>query len=256
MPQFSILVASFPGDGRTEQGVADWLVETFLAMRDDATVGRVSPWHPHHQGRRIPGDTPIPMLRNKCLIEAETGGFDFVLMVDSDMEPDMIPGAPPFWSVAWPFARDNGPCVIAAPYCGPPPIEYVYVSKWHNKEGDHANPDFALGPMPRGEAALQKGIGRVAAIGTGLMLIDMRAIKRLPHPRFYYEWTDATQSAKASTEDITFTRDLENVGISVYCAWDCWAGHWKKKLVGPPKSIPAGAVPAMLRQRAKELAGG
>jgi hypothetical protein len=257
MPQHSILVASFPGDGRTEQSVADWIAELFLLLSGDQSVGRVTPWHPTVKGNRlIGGETPVTMLRNRCLLDAERKGFDFVLMIDNDMDPDCVEGAPGFWETAWPFAKNHlGPCVIAAPYCGPPPVELVYVSKWHKKEMGHpGETDFAMGLIPRGEATRCKGIERVAAIGTGLMLIDVRAIKKLPHPRFYYVWTDHTESEKHGTEDIVFTRDLNLLGIPVYCAWDCWAAHIKKKRVMPPQEIPIGNVPAWLVERAKQLA--
>lgn len=59
-------------------------------------------------------------------------------------------------------------------------------------------------------------------------------------PWSYYEWSDAYQQRKASTDDVTLTRDIALIGERrlgynpVHIAWDCWAGHWKPKCVGKP----------------------
>ena len=96
---------------------------------------------------------------------------------------------------------------------------------------------FKVTNVSRFDAAERKGIQRAAALPTGLMLIDMRGVKRLGDERFYYEWTDKTASAKASTEDVTFSRDLSLNGIKMYCNWDSWAGHWKSIRVAKPAVI-------------------
>ena len=57
---------------------------------------------------------------------------------------------------------------------------------------------------------------------------------------FYYEWTDQYQQNKASTEDVTQTRDIAYHGLlqlgynPLYCNWDAWAGHYKVKCVDKP----------------------
>jgi hypothetical protein len=67
-------------------------------------------------------------------------------------------------------------------------------------------------------------------------------------PWFYYEHPDIYQSQKASTEDVTMTRDVSLVGTQklgynpVFCNWDAWAGHWKPKCVGKPVVIEAKSV--------------
>ncbi len=59
-------------------------------------------------------------------------------------------------------------------------------------------------------------------------------------PWFYYEWTDEFKQRKASTEDVTQTRDLAAHGLlqlgynPLRCNWDAWAGHWKVKCVDKP----------------------
>lgn len=262
MAKYKVMVCQFPGGNSTHPDVSDWVLETVLKMEKDPSIGpgNVVLW------RRA--DTPVTMTRNLSLLKAEKEGADYVLMVDSDMSPDLpYPGAVPFWDAAWPFVQAHaGPCVIAAPYCGPPPDECVYVFEWQNKESGGANPDMQLAMVPRSKAADLHGIQRAAALPTGLMLIDMRAVARLPHPRFYYEWKGdgekcsccgvpkpGPQAVKASTEDVTFSRDLDAAGAPMYCAWDSWAGHHKSKVVGKPFNIPADTVPRALLARAQAL---
>lgn len=263
MPRYKVMIAQFPGGNATHPDVSDWVCETVLKMRDDPRIG-----HGNVRLWRL-NDTPVTMSRNRALACAEAEGCDYVLMVDSDMAPDLpYPGATPFWDAAWPFALDHaGPTVIAAPYCGPPPDEMAYFFRFTNRETGNLNPDFQIEPFSRHEAARLTGMVRCAALPTGVMLIDLRAVKQLPHPRFYYEWKNdgpacphchvrkpGPQLHKASTEDVAFSRDLYMLGVPLYAACDSWAGHWKMKNVGKPMELPADAIPAAAWARAKELA--
>ena len=249
MPQFRVLLAQFPGGGVTSSHTGSWITETHCKMREDPRIGKANIWHWQM------ADTPITLSRNRCIQVAEENGFDYICMCDSDMLFDMpYPGAKPFWDEAWEFAMTHdGPCVIAAPYTGPPPQEVVYVFEWVNTMNDDPNPNFLLKAYSRSHAAMMTGIQRAGALPTGLMLIDMRAIKKLKKPYFYYEYTDESQSAKASTEDVTFSRDLTYAGVPLYCAWDSWAGHIKQKVCGKPQAIPADLVPRWMTERAGEL---
>jgi len=248
MPKYKVLVAQFPYGSVTHIDAAKYVSALVCEMRSDPDIGPggVALWDI--------ADTPVTMSRNRCLLVAEQAGVDYVLMIDSDMRPDLyLDGggrpadgyefAKPFWSEAWTFARDHaGPCVIAAPYCGPPPEELVYVFRWTNRQTDDPNPNYNLAQFTRAEAVSARGIQRVDALPTGLMLLDMRAVQRLRHPRFYYEWIDETASKKASTEDVTFSRDLGLAGVPLYVTWDAWAGHWKSKCVMRPKVVDADSV--------------
>src|SRR5262249_2426190 len=143
-----------------------------------------------------------------------------------------------FWDTTLEFMlAHNGPCVVAAPYCGPAPHENVYVFRWASFQTGHPNPDNRLEAYTREEAAGLKSIQRAAALPTGLIMIDMRAIEAIKPPYFYYEWKTQEEMQKASTEDVTFTRDLAFAGIPIYCNWGAWAGHWKMKCVGKPHII-------------------
>jgi hypothetical protein len=210
-------------------------------------------------------DTPITMTRNRAVLMAREHGVDVLVMVDSDMKPDILAGQPdakPFFKSSFDFLVDHyhkGPCCIGAPYCGPPPVECVYVFRWNNWASENPNPDFQLEMYDRHTAVKLAGIQECAALPTGLIMYDMRCFD-LTEPKadndkpwFYYEWKDRYASEKASTEDVTQTRDLSLVGTQklgyspVYCNWDAWAGHWKPKCVSKPQVIDAKSVSSKLK---------
>jgi hypothetical protein len=95
----------------------------------------------------------------------------------------------------------------------------------------------------RERAAQMGGIAPAAALPTGLIMFDMKCFDILKHPYFYYEYKDSTESEKASTEDVTLTRDMAllhqmKLGYSpIFCNWDAWAGHMKPKCVDKPRII-------------------
>lgn len=197
-------------------------------------------------------DTPITMTRNKALSVASDQGADVVIMVDSDQYPDMYhesmnpkpdPNAKPFFQSSFDFLYanyDRGPVMIGAPYCGPPPEECVYIFDFNNTESDDPNKRWSLNMISRGDAARRAGIAPVAALPTGLMMLDLRVLDYMSPPYFDYEYTNKFHTEKASTEDVYFTRNT-NLFVynaikthACYCNWDAWAGHWKPKLVGKP----------------------
>lgn len=265
-----VLVCEFPYAHQTDIRVCTWVRELLLKLERDPRVGRgnYAVWHV--------ADTPVTMSRNQALMVAEANGFDLALFVDADTVGDCLlgkdgkplrPGVTPFWETAFDFyLAHDGPCVVAAPYSGPPPAELTYVFEWANTESESPNPNFQLSMVPRSKAATLRGVQPCAALPTGLMLIDMRAVARLSHPRFYYEWkhdgppcgscgvrNPGPQVEKASTEDVTFSRDLTYAGVPLYCTWSSWAAHIKTKVVGPPHNLPDDIVPGWVRQRAAEL---
>ncbi len=253
--KLSVMFARFPYGHCDEPDTTDWLVTTVLAAKADPRIGNIS--------RFRADDTPIPMTRNLTIAAAQAAGVDLLCMIDNDMKPDAYlpanvnkleadPEARPFWESSLDFLLSDaceGPGVIAAPYCGPPPHENIYVFQWKNYQSDHPNPDLHLAQYSREEAALWKGITEVAALPTGLILIDMRALARIPPPYFDYEYADAPyNSRKGSTEDVFFTRNLSLAGVHVYCNWDAWAGHWKRKCVGRPKPLTVDVIRKEMRR--------
>src|SRR5262249_10242601 len=185
--QFNVMFARFPGlfsNGQAEQpDVTDWLVQTVIKAKSDPRIKSVMNFRK--------ADTPIPMVRNECIERAQEKGADILVMVDSDMAPDLYLGrdrnARPFWDTTLEFVLDHaGPCVVAPPSCGPAPHENVYVFRWASHQSDHPNPDNRLEAYTREEAAGLTGIRRAAALPTGLIMIDMRAIEAIKPPYFYY----------------------------------------------------------------------
>lgn len=251
---------SYGGNGGISSEVPDireWMVPLIADLSKDPRIETLRIWNL--------ADTPITMTRNRAVLMARQYGLDVLVMIDSDMKPDINAGQPsakPFFQSSFDFLIQHyskGPCVIGAPYCGPPPAECVYVFRWQNMQSDHANPDYQLEMYDRHTAHSMTGIHECAALPTGLIMYDMRCFdltepkSDADKPWFYYEWNDRFAAEKASTEDVTMTRDLSLVGVQklgynpVFCNWDAWAGHWKPKCVGKPVIITADGVSSKLR---------
>lgn len=257
--KLDVQIAFFPygGNGGTAAEVPQtkhWLVETVIKTKSDPRIG--------HIGAADYIDTPITMTRNRAVQEARKAGFDLLVMVDSDNFPDLYvgrqPEAVPFWETAFDAIYDHyerGPLIVAAPYGGPPPNEEPYVFRWADGETGGADEhDMKLAMFSRAEAAQASGLHPVAALATGLIMLDLRVFDYLSPPYFYYEWTDKFEQRKASTEDVTFTRDASfavwaALGYNpLRCAFSSWAGHWKPKCVGKPNLLTVESVGERLRE--------
>lgn len=250
MEPLKIAFVRFPFPSQEHPDCLDWIVPTVIKARNDPRVSEILTM-------RF-SDTPITMTRNRAMEYCRQNDVDVCIMLDSDMKPDAYlpsnnyrkerdPSSLPFWDSSldflWEHRKHRGPCLIAAPYCGPPPVENIYVFHWATRESDNPNPDLSLEQFSREDAARRSGIEQVAALPTGLIMMDVKGIlDRMQPPYFYYEWTDETASEKASTEDVTFTRDCSLAGIPCYVNWDAWAGHWKSKCVGRPFVLTQDAV--------------
>jgi hypothetical protein len=253
---------SYGGNGGISSEVPDireWMTPLVTSLSRDERVDSIRCWNL--------ADTPITMTRNRAVLMAREYGIDCLVMVDSDMKPDINVGvdplAKPFFQSSFDFFVNHyskGPVVIGAPYCGPPPNECVYVFRWQNHQSLHATPDFQLEMYDRSTAVKMVGIQECAALPTGMIMYDMRCFA-LTEPKtaddkpwFYYEWKDKYAAEKASTEDVTQTRDLSLVGSQklgynpVFCNWDAWAGHWKPKCVGKPVVLEAKGISHKLRE--------
>jgi hypothetical protein len=256
MPKFKVAFARFPFGAIDHPDVTDWLIENMHKAKLDPAISEII----RPRDLRF-DDTPITMTRNDCVLRCLKHNVDFLLMVDNDMSPDREllvngdPQAKPFWDSTWEFMKNRAePCIVAAPYCGPPPLSNLYVFYWANWQNWEQNPqpDHRLEQYTRNEAAQLTGIQPVGALPTGLMLIDMRIFRTLKPPWFYYEWADEYAAKKSSTEDVTFSRDLGLIGIDLFCNWDAWAGHWKRICVEKPRRIFADQVNEKLVEAAKD----
>jgi len=192
------------------------------------------------------------------------------------------PWAKPFWKTSFDFLYERKlkglPTVVAAPYCGPPPhptkggFENVYVFHGEANESDNDRPQITFQAYSREHAAQMRGIQSIAAGPTGCIMYSLDSFDLMPvHQKsqeqiltefkegkitldrakrllnlqswFFYEFTDGEQTQKASTEDVTNTREIQLAGLVkhkqpvVFCNWDAWAGHYKPKCVGMPEQI-------------------
>lgn len=253
-----LVTFSYGGNGGISSEVPDvreWMTPLVAEASRDSRIENIRIWNL--------ADTPITMTRNRAVLQAREYGVDVLVMIDSDMKPDCEPDGKKFFPSSFDFLYDHydkGPCVIGAPYCGPPPMECVYVFEWRNMQTDNPNPDFQLKMYERSQAVKLSGIQECAALPTGLIMYDMRAFEltepktEADKPWYYYEFPDKYQAEKASTEDVTQTRDLSLVGTQklgynpLFCNWDAWAGHWKPKCVGKPQFIEAKHISEKLKQ--------
>lgn len=290
--KLNVLVAflAYGGNGNVGMqlpSITMWFAERYLNMHNDDRVGRVV--------CKTYGDVPLSMERNRIVKDAIEGGFDCILMLDSDNVPDLHlgtrPGAKPFWESSFDFLYERKmqgmPTVVCAPYCGPPPhpvkggqenVYVFYAEQCENRDEGAPRPAIKFAAYSRDHAAMMTGIQPIAAGPTGVILYSTCALelmpRRVPNSEvleqyrngeitldralqiidrqswFYYEYTDADQSQKASTEDVTNTREIQMAGVLkfgnpvVFCNWDAWAGHYKPKCVGAPAPIPVESVTA------------
>lgn len=244
------MIARFPGDNSEHPASSQWVIETNLECLKDPRVSEVLNWYK--------SDTPITIVRNECVLNAIDMGVDLLVMIDSDMKPDhqapKIPSDRKFWKSSFDHWYENyhkGPAIIAAPYVGPAPSEIPYIFQWKTRESGHPNPDWQLEMFSREAAAERSGFEQVPALPTGLIAIDMRVFTgfdyqgqhvKLAPPWFYYEYHDDFQARKASTEDVTFTRDAHILGARVMVNWDAWAIHIKLKECCKPQILPPNMV--------------
>lgn len=265
MASVSVLFAIFPGSYRLEPDSIVWIEKTKEKARKDSRFDRIKMIEPMD----VAG-TPITMLRNRAVQVALENGFDYLCMVDADMAPDKqgrgengwIPSDKPFWESSWDFIFEkhlHKPCMIFAPYVGPPPHENVYVFLWRSRQSANPNVDHQLEGYTREEAALMAGIQPCAAGPTGVILIDMRGIEFMTHPLFYYGYEGPKETKKVMTEDVAFTRDWTmtpapkygcKYGMPLYCNWDAWACHWKLKACGKPELLRNEQVSETYREAA------
>ncbi len=261
MPKYRVFVQRFPYGSVEHTPCVTWLMEFAQHVTKDPRFDVIF-------GKPL-DDTPITMTRNRSVELARKAGADFLLMIDSDMDPDCELGRDPRAKEFWPTTIDfmlkhQGPCVVGAPYCGPPPLENIYVFNWQKMETNPGNNDMQglkLGQFSREHAYIMSGIQEVAALPTGLIVFDMRGFENIKTPYFSYEYYGdgpkceacgqpkrGPEAEKCSTEDVVTTRDLSIAGVPQYCNWDAWAGHRKMKTVRKPDLFTADGVAAKMHE--------
>lgn len=241
--KWRIMLARFPYGGSERTELVDWTASAVLwASKQKDIDGSLKLWHVN--------DTPITMCRNLAVEAALANDIDILVMVDSDMAPDIDRGHP-FLPHAFEFIKarwHREPTIISAPYLTGGSSYNPIMGVWRTHRDGF---DIKAEVYTREEAAAFTGIQPCSLQGTGLMAIDMRIFTgfdvngvtvKLPKPYFYYEYTDVSNSVKASTEDMVFTRNVSllfakhelEIG---YVDWDAWATHVKTQFVGKPYTM-------------------
>lgn len=208
--------------------VGDWLARTcHVIVSCGQFSGLESFWVNKHN---------VCVARNFAVEIAKDRHCDYLLMVDADSVPDVIPDAPPFWDTSIAHALAAGPCVVAAPI-ERGDGEVVVYQEIEDDDGLH------LKFIHEEIAVTATGIQLVPAVSLALSLIDMRCFDGLPLPYFRFGYNDDTQSVVAWTEEV-FTANLTEKGIPVFVNWDCWCGHDKRQLRTKPvvKDVDAKGV--------------
>ena len=80
---------------------------------------------------------------------------------------------------------------------------------------------------------MNKGIIKVDGIGTGLLLIKVSALKKIPAPRFAYlecETPDKEGNRRRLGEDLSFCKRCAKNGIRIYADTTLWTGHLGEKV--------------------------
>jgi hypothetical protein len=269
------------GISKEHPSCREWAVETQRSFHGDPRLDRLD--------METFNDTPITMLRNRAVEFAREGKYDLLVMVDSDHEllyHEKAPWYKPFFPEAFNAIYNHyekGPLVIAAPYAGGAGQgENMFVFQWDNHGERDLETAFSLDQYTRAQASQMSGIQPCGALPTGLIMYDMRifdlldinrkskeqvlmefkdgklnlaeALRCIQDGYFYYEWTDHTASKKASTEDVSATRDMSIVGQlelgynPVMCAWDSWIGHVKPTCSGKPRPFSVDQVGGFLKR--------
>ena len=211
-----------------------------------------------------------------------------------DLYKGAVENFQPFLESSFDFLYERSlrslPTVVCAPYCGPPlhPVkgggENVYVF-YATEDGalEDGYPNVRFEAYSREHASMMRGIQPIAAGPTGLIMYSIDAFDLMPvhgmtdeeiliqhmtgklstkralellHMQswFFYEYTDHYQTKKASTEDVTNTREIQFAGIDkhgepiVFCNWDSWAGHYKPKCVGAPAPLHIESVSELFKE--------
>ncbi len=221
--------------------VGSWLAKTmYWLVNQRERVHGIEEWV-------VNKTAPVSAARNLAAMTARQGECDLLVMVDHDMLPDVVQGAPPFIEVAFGFLYDNliadrAPAWVAAPACAEDGRVCVH------KLVEAADGSRHLLMMLPEETLGKRGLERVPGTGAGLVMYDLRCLDGMEEPWFESVYADANQTVLHAGEDIHFTAKLTEAGLPVLVAWDCWAGHDKRRPLGKPE--------ARLPQRKIILSGG
>ena len=141
------------------------------------------------------GCSNLPQERQNFLDEAMAEGATHLLFIDDDMTfPETIVDS---------FLASGVP-VIAANCCRKSPDALVYTAV-----GFDGNQIESKG---------KTGITEVAQVGTGIMMIDLEAVKHIKPPHFAVPWME--ERKKYCGEDLFFCDKLREAGVKIFIDHD------------------------------------
>lgn len=141
----------------------------------------------------------LPQMREQLVEHAIENGATHLLFVDSDME----------------FPRD----ILHRWLCLDAPIVAANcvtrkMPMWPTARNRNPDDELASLPVYTTEVKAKKGqVEQVWRIGTGIMLIEMEALKGLPRPLFQMYWDERRKDYTG--EDWAFCERLEAAGIPI-----------------------------------------
>ena len=168
------------------------------------------------------------IARNNAAKEAIDGGFDLLLMIDPDMQPDIYadePFAKTFIESSLELLREHPISIVGAPYMLPNAESAVRLFGDSGIDNPHNDTIASRVREPFHE--------HVPRMGTGLMLINVDVFRRVPEPWFKYVIDDRWQVLNL-TEDFYFCSNAAKHGIKTYCNWYAFAGHWHAQCLKAP----------------------
>jgi len=162
------------------------------------------------------GGTYLDQNREEIAQTAVDEDYDYLFFIDSDMiyRPDILDKL-----------YDRHKDIIGAIYSmrsgkehGPAIYSYV-------KEKD-TFAQYKHWPI-------NDGVIKVDGIGTGLLLIKVSALRKMPAPRFAYlecRTPDKKGNRRRLGEDLSFCKRCMEQGIKIYADTHIWAGHLGEKV--------------------------
>ena len=176
----------------------------------------------------------IALGRNVAVRNAMDMECDYLLMVDPDMQPDMYVGQHPqaelFFSSSLEWLECNGPGIVAAPAVSGRPL--CRPNMYRMEDGDGIAHRYTHQQCR--QAIEEPQFEQVAAIGTGLMLINMQVFDAIEKPWFHDLFVDDREDALQLSQDLYFTAGATQSGVPVWCNWFSWAGHAQYEVLGCP----------------------
>jgi len=186
----------------------DLLIQTIIKQfKEDA------PFIVHSSVR---GTTYLDQSREEIAKQAIDEDYDYLFFIDADMifRPDILEKL---------FYRHKG--IIGAIYsyrCGKEHGPCIY--EYDKKTGAFNN--YQHWPV-------RKGVVKVGGIGTGLLLMKISVLKKIPVPRFAYLeciTPDAKGNRRRLGEDLSFCIRCRENKINIYADTDRWTGHLGEKM--------------------------